>query len=54
MMAVPDPATVVHYAEAIRDGKLKLPIDRIMPLSEAGEAQAVAEKGGVGKIVLTA
>jgi NADPH:quinone reductase-like Zn-dependent oxidoreductase len=53
MMAVPDPPTVVHYAEAIRDGKLKLPIDRMMPLAEAGEAQAVAEKGGVGKIVLT-
>ena len=53
MMAVPHPPTVVHYAEAIRDGKLKLPIDRMMPLAEAGEAQAVAEKGGVGKIVLT-
>jgi NADPH:quinone reductase-like Zn-dependent oxidoreductase len=53
MMAVPDPPAVVHYAEAIRDGKLKLPIDRMMPLAEAGDAQAVAEKGGVGKIVLT-
>jgi NADPH:quinone reductase-like Zn-dependent oxidoreductase len=54
IMAVPDPATVVHYAEAIRDGKLKLPIDRIMPLADAGEAQALGEKGGIGKIVLTA
>ena len=54
IMAVPDPAAVVHYAEAIRDGKLKLPIYRVMPLAEAGDAQAVAEKGGVGKIVLTA
>jgi NADPH:quinone reductase-like Zn-dependent oxidoreductase len=54
IMASPDPKTVVHYAEAIRDGKLKLPIDRIMPLAEAAEAQAVAEKGGVGKIILTA
>jgi NADPH:quinone reductase-like Zn-dependent oxidoreductase len=53
IMAVPDPKTVVHYAEAIRDGKLKLPIDRILPLADAGEAQAVAEKGGVGKIILT-
>jgi NADPH:quinone reductase-like Zn-dependent oxidoreductase len=53
MMAVPDPLTVVHYAEAIRDGKLKLPIDRAMPLAEAGNAQATAEKGGIGKIVLT-
>ena len=48
-----DPATYVHYAEAIRDGKLQLPIDRVMPLSEAAAAQAALEKGGVGKIVLT-
>ena len=54
IMASPDPKTVVHYAEAVRGGKLKLPIDRIMPLAEAAEAQAVAEKGGVGKIILTA
>ena len=54
-MAEPNPATLVHYAEAIRDGKLKLPIDRILPLAEAGEAQAIGEKGGTGgKIVLTA
>jgi NADPH:quinone reductase-like Zn-dependent oxidoreductase len=53
IMASPDPATVVHYGEAVRDGKLKLPIDRILPLSKAAEAQAVAEKGGVGKVVLT-
>jgi NADPH:quinone reductase-like Zn-dependent oxidoreductase len=54
IMAQPDPKTVVHYAEAIRDGKLKLPIDRIMPLADAGEAQAIAEKGGIGKIILAA
>jgi NADPH:quinone reductase-like Zn-dependent oxidoreductase len=54
IMAEPNPKTVVHYAEAIRDGKLKLPIDRMMPLAEAAKAQAIAEKGGIGKIVLTA
>jgi NADPH:quinone reductase-like Zn-dependent oxidoreductase len=53
IMATPDPATVVHYAEAVREGKLKLPIDRILPLSQAAEAQAAAEKGGIGKVVLT-
>jgi len=52
MMAQPDPATLVHYGEALRDGKLKLPIDRILSLSEAAEGQAAAEKGGVGKIIL--
>jgi NADPH:quinone reductase-like Zn-dependent oxidoreductase len=53
MTAQPDPQTVVHYAEAVRDGKLKLPIESVMPLSDAAEAHAIAEKGGVGKIVLT-
>ena len=47
------PATYLHYAEAIRDGKLELPIDRVMPLSDAAQAHAAAEKGGVGKIILT-
>jgi NADPH:quinone reductase-like Zn-dependent oxidoreductase len=54
IMSAPDSKTIVHYAEAIRDGKLKLPIDRIMPLAEAAEAQAIAEKGSAGKIILTA
>lgn len=54
MTAHPDPAAIVHYAEALRDGKLKLPVDRMMPLAEAAEAQAVAEKGGVGKVILLA
>ncbi len=48
------PATTLHYAKAVRDGKLTIPIDRIMPLADAAEAQAIAEKGGVAKIVLTA
>jgi NADPH:quinone reductase-like Zn-dependent oxidoreductase len=30
-----------------------MPIDRIVPLSDAAAAQAAAEKGGVGKIILT-
>jgi NADPH:quinone reductase-like Zn-dependent oxidoreductase len=54
-MAEPNPATVIHYAEAIRDGKLKLPLDRVLPLADAAQAHAIAEKGGVGgKIVLSA
>ena len=53
IMASPDAATIVHYAEAVRDGKLKLPIDRILPLAKAAEAQTAAEKGGIGKVVLT-
>jgi NADPH:quinone reductase-like Zn-dependent oxidoreductase len=53
--AHPDPAAFVHYAEAVRDHKLVLPIDRMMPLAEAAEAHAILEKGGIaGKIVLLA
>ncbi len=51
----PDAPAMIPYAEAIRDGKLIFPIERIMPLSEAAEAHALLEKGGVpGKVVLTA
>jgi len=53
IMASPDAATIVHYAEAVRDGKLKLPIDRVLPLAKAAEAQTAAEKGGIGKVILT-
>jgi len=53
MTAQPIPATYIHYGEAIRDGKLTLPIDRVMPLSDAAAAHAAAEKGGLGKIILT-
>ncbi|MGA8938323.1 MAG: NADP-dependent oxidoreductase [Acidobacteriaceae bacterium] len=49
----PDPAAMVHFAEAIRDGKFKLPIDLVLPLSEAAEGHAKGERGGIGKIILT-
>ncbi|WP_263380800.1 NADP-dependent oxidoreductase [Granulicella paludicola] len=52
-MAHPDAATITHYGEAVRDGKLVIPVDRIIPLRDAGEGQAAAEKGGIGKVVLT-
>jgi NADPH:quinone reductase-like Zn-dependent oxidoreductase len=39
-------------AEAVRDGKLVIPIGLKLPLREAAEAQAAVEKGGVGKILL--
>jgi NADPH:quinone reductase-like Zn-dependent oxidoreductase len=45
-------AKVLQFmAEAVRDGKLRISISRRFPLSDAAEAQAVAEKGG-GKILL--
>jgi NADPH:quinone reductase-like Zn-dependent oxidoreductase len=47
-----DRKTLEFMAEAVRDGKLVIPISRKMPLSEAAQAHALAEKGGIGKIVL--
>ncbi|MFZ0275913.1 MAG: NADP-dependent oxidoreductase [Candidatus Sulfotelmatobacter sp.] len=49
-----DRKTLEFMAEAVRDGKLVIPISEKLPLSEAAEAQAEAEKGGVGKILLVA
>jgi NADPH:quinone reductase-like Zn-dependent oxidoreductase len=49
-----DRGTLQYMAEAVRDGKLVIPISKKMPLSEAAEAQAMAEKGGIGKILLLA
>ena len=49
-----DRKTLQFMAEAVRDGKLVIPIGRRMPLSEAAEAQAAAEKGGIGKVLLLA
>ena len=49
-----DRKTLEFMAEAVRDGKLIIPIGQTRPLSEAAEAQALAEKGGIGKILLVA
>jgi NADPH:quinone reductase-like Zn-dependent oxidoreductase len=49
-----DAKTLQFMAEAVRDGKLVIPISRKLPLREAAEAQAEAEKGGAGKILLVA
>jgi NADPH:quinone reductase-like Zn-dependent oxidoreductase len=47
-----DRKTLEFMAEAVRDGKLVIPIGLKLPLSEAARAHATAEKGGVGKILL--
>jgi NADPH:quinone reductase-like Zn-dependent oxidoreductase len=47
-----DRKTLEFMAQAVRDGKLVIPINQTLPLSEAAEAQAAAEKGGIGKILL--
>jgi NADPH:quinone reductase-like Zn-dependent oxidoreductase len=47
-----DRKTLEFMAEAVRDGKLVIPIGSKFPLSEAADAQAAAEKGSLGKILL--
>jgi NADPH:quinone reductase-like Zn-dependent oxidoreductase len=49
-----DRKTLELMAEAVRDGKLVIPISKKLPLSEAAQAQAAAEKGGIGKVLLVA
>jgi NADPH:quinone reductase-like Zn-dependent oxidoreductase len=49
-----DRKTLEFMAEAVQDGKLVIPIGQKLPLSEAAEAQATAEKGDIGKILLVA
>jgi NADPH:quinone reductase-like Zn-dependent oxidoreductase len=49
-----DRKTLEFMAEAVRDGKLVIPIGLKMPLSQAAKAQALAEKGSAGKILLVA
>jgi NADPH:quinone reductase-like Zn-dependent oxidoreductase len=47
-----DRGTLQFMAEAVRDGKLVIPIGEKFPLSEAAQAQAAVEKGSAGKILL--
>jgi len=50
----PDTAALKSLAEDIAAGRFVIPIDRMVPLEEAGQAQTAAEKGGIGKILLLA
>jgi NADPH:quinone reductase-like Zn-dependent oxidoreductase len=51
-MATPDASLLRQMADAVRDGKLVIPIAKRMRLSEAGEAQTLAEKGSLGGKIL--
>jgi NADPH:quinone reductase-like Zn-dependent oxidoreductase len=42
----------LYAAKGIIDGRLEIPIARIMPLSAAAQAHATVAKGGSGKILL--
>jgi NADPH:quinone reductase-like Zn-dependent oxidoreductase len=51
---MPDAAMLRGLAEDVAAGWLKIPIDRMVPLADAAKAQAAAEKGGIGKVLLLA
>jgi NADPH:quinone reductase-like Zn-dependent oxidoreductase len=54
IMAVPDAKTLLTLAEDVAAKRFVIPIDRMIPLKDAGEGQAAAEKGGIGKVLLLA
>jgi NADPH:quinone reductase-like Zn-dependent oxidoreductase len=52
VFARPDASKIREFADDVRDGKFLLPIGRRLPLRNAGEAHALGQQGGAGKIVL--
>src|SRR5271168_1245895 len=54
VQAEPDATVLRAMAEDVAAGRLVIPIDRMVPLADAGAAQAAAEKGSIGKILLLA
>jgi NADPH:quinone reductase-like Zn-dependent oxidoreductase len=50
----PDMPALRSLAEDVVAGRLVIPIDRMVPLADAGAAQAAAQKGGIGKVLLLA
>lgn len=49
-----DGARIRALGEAVAAKRLVIPIDRMVPLAEAGAAQEAAAKGGIGKVLLLA
>jgi len=54
MQVKADPRVLSHMAEAVRSGKLAIPIGQRFALKDANKAHAAAEKGAAGKILLVA
>jgi len=50
--AHPNGERLAHLAGAVAAGSLHIPIAKYFPLSDAGEAQTLAERGGIGKVLL--
>ena len=52
MQLSPAPATLVRMAEAVKAGKLAIPIGQRFALADAGKAHLAAENGAAGKLLL--
>ncbi len=52
--AEPDAAALETLARDVQAGRFRIPIDRMIPMEEAGDGQGAAEKGGIGKVLLMA
>ena len=50
--ASPDAKILLYMAQAVKAGKLKIPIGRKLPLKDAEQRHATAAKGGAGKLLL--
>jgi NADPH:quinone reductase-like Zn-dependent oxidoreductase len=45
---------LAHLLELVRTGRLRVPIDRVVPMADIAEAHRLAESGGVrGKVVIS-
>ena len=49
-----DPKILVHMAQAVKEGKLVIPIGMKLPLKDAAKGHAAVAKGGAGKVLLLA
>jgi NADPH:quinone reductase-like Zn-dependent oxidoreductase len=54
MQVKADPRVLAHMAEAVRSGRLSIPLGQRFALKDANKAHAAAEKGAAGKILLVA
>jgi NADPH:quinone reductase-like Zn-dependent oxidoreductase len=54
MTVKPAPATLVHMGEAVKAGKLVIPLGQRFSLADAKQAHLAAEKGAPGKVLLIA
>ena len=50
--ASPDAKILLYMAQAVKAGKLKIPIGRRLPLQDAEQGHAVVARGGAGKLLL--